>query len=149
MAHLRALETRKNRRRRKEWKLILTKSLYEKSYSRENIINLFRFIDWVMSLPKELENEFWIEITNFEEERRMPYITSVERRGIEIGLSQGLEREKDLVIRQLKRKLGEFESEYETQVRSLEIEQIEALGEALLDFTSVDDLRLWLSNQPN
>lgn len=149
MAHLKALETRKNRRRRKEWKLILTKSLYEKGYTREDIINLFRFIDWVMSLPKKLENEFWIDVTNFEEERRMPYITSVERRGIEIGLEQGLEqglaREKDLVIRLLKRKLGELDSSLERQVRSLEIEQLEALGEALLDFINVEDLRLWLS----
>jgi hypothetical protein len=53
MAHLRALETRQNRRRRKEAKLALTKRLYEQGYQREDIINLFKFIDWIMSLPSE------------------------------------------------------------------------------------------------
>lgn len=77
----------------------------------------------------------------FEEERRMPYITSVERRGI-------LKGQAAMAIRLLKRKLGELDPELETKIKSLEIEQIEALGEDLLDFASVDDLRLWLSNPP-
>lgn len=38
-----------------------------------------------MQLPEELSELFWEEIARFEEERRMPYITSVER----IGLSKG------------------------------------------------------------
>lgn len=42
-----------------------------------------------MKLPEELENSFWQEVTQYEEEKKMPYITSVERRGIEQGLQQG------------------------------------------------------------
>ncbi|MDZ8026308.1 MAG: hypothetical protein RMY36_033070 [Nostoc sp. SerVER01] len=42
-----------------------------------------------MRLPEELENSFWQEVTQYEEEKKMPYITSVERRGIEQGLQQG------------------------------------------------------------
>ncbi len=80
MAHLRALETRQNRTRRKEAKLALTKRLYEQGYQREDIINLFKFIDWLMSLPTELEQEFQQELNQYEEEKRMPYITSVERK---------------------------------------------------------------------
>ncbi len=89
MAHLRALETRQNRTRRKEAKLALTKRLYEQGYQREDIINLFKFIDWIMSLPSELEQEFQQELSQYEEEQRMPYITSVERMGIEKGKLQG------------------------------------------------------------
>ncbi|MBE8969664.1 hypothetical protein IQ277_26635 [Nostocales cyanobacterium LEGE 12452] len=59
MAHLKAKETRQDDQSRKRWKLDLTKRLYEKGYQREDIINLFRFIDWVMRLPEELENSFW------------------------------------------------------------------------------------------
>ncbi|MEH2178127.1 hypothetical protein [Nostoc sp.] len=65
-----------------KWKLHLTKRLYKRGYQREDIINLFRFIDWVMRLPEELENSFWQEVTQYEEEKKMPYITSIERRGI-------------------------------------------------------------------
>jgi hypothetical protein len=88
MAHLQALETRQNRKKRKEAKLALTKRLYEQGYQREDIINLFKFIDWLMSLPTELEQEFQQELNQYEEEKRMPYITSVERMGMEKGMIQ-------------------------------------------------------------
>ena len=45
MAHLAALETRNNRLERKEQKLTLVRRLYEQGLERENIINLFKFID--------------------------------------------------------------------------------------------------------
>ncbi|NCQ98257.1 MAG: cytosolic protein, partial [Microcystis aeruginosa L211-101] len=69
-------------------KLALTKRLYEQGYQREDIINLFKFIDWLMSLPTELEQEFQQELNQYEEEKRMPYITSVERMGMEKGMIQ-------------------------------------------------------------
>lgn len=56
------------------------KGLYERGYSREEILELFRFIDWVMALPQELEDRFDGELSAFEEERRMKYVTSIERR---------------------------------------------------------------------
>lgn len=98
MAHLKAKETCQDNQRRKQWKVDLTKRLYEKGYQREDIINLFRFIDWVMRLPEDLENSFWQEVTQYEEEKKMPYITSVERRGIEQGIKQGLEEGKRQVL---------------------------------------------------
>jgi hypothetical protein len=90
MAHLQALETRQNRKKRKEAKLALTKRLYERGYQREDIINLFKFIDWLMSLPTELEQEFQQELNQYEEEKRMPYITSVERMGMEKGMRESV-----------------------------------------------------------
>nr|NCR51630.1 cytosolic protein [Microcystis aeruginosa S11-01] len=75
-------------KKRKEAKLALTKRLYEQGYQREDIINLFKFIDWLMSLPAELEQEFQQELNQYEEEKRMPYITSVERMGMEKGMIQ-------------------------------------------------------------
>jgi hypothetical protein len=52
-------------------------------------LELFRFIDCVLTLPAELEQRFWTELAQFEEERHMPYVTSVERMGIEQGIQQG------------------------------------------------------------
>jgi hypothetical protein len=98
MAHLKAQETKSNRNQRKEWKLILTRRLYEKGYGREDIINLFCFIDWVMSLPEELEQEFWQELRNFQEEQRMPYITSVERIGIKKGIEQSQQQMRQILL---------------------------------------------------
>jgi hypothetical protein len=95
-----------------------------------------------MSLPKNLEQEFWREIRQLEEETRMPYITSVERLGIE----QGMQREgANLVLRQLNRRLGQVTTIVEKQIRQLSVKQLEDLGEALLDFENEADLLHWLS----
>ena len=82
----------------------------------------------------------------------MPYITSIERMGIEQGLEQGLEkgleqgleRQRSLLVRQLTRKVGPIGELAITQTRALSFDRLEELAEALFDFTSVDDLNRWL-----
>ncbi|MGH9767033.1 MAG: hypothetical protein ACREAB_06305, partial [Blastocatellia bacterium] len=44
MAHLRTLETKRDARQRLEWKLTLTKMLYERGYDERTVIDLFRFL---------------------------------------------------------------------------------------------------------
>ncbi|MEQ8970814.1 MAG: transposase [Coleofasciculus sp. C1-SOL-03] len=75
-----------------ESKLSLIKSLYERGYGREDIVQLFRLIDWFIALPKTEEDRLWQEIQTLEQERKMPYITSVERIGIRKGLEKGLQQ---------------------------------------------------------
>jgi len=53
------------------------------------ICPLFRFIDWLLALPAKQETLFWREIQEYEEERKMPYITSVERSGLARGRAEG------------------------------------------------------------
>jgi hypothetical protein len=67
--------------------------------------------------------------------------------GIEQGIERGLTREKELVLRQLKRKLGQITPELEIQIKALDIDKVELLGEDLLDFSTVDDLKGWLVSQ--
>jgi hypothetical protein len=55
MAHLKALETRTDDPSRYRWKLALVKRLYERRYSRQDILELFRFIDWVMTTQALLD----------------------------------------------------------------------------------------------
>ncbi len=72
-----------------------------------------------------------------------------EARGLERGEARGLERglqqEQALILRQLTRKLGNIPSELPARVNSLSIEQLESLGEALLDFNAIADLENWLA----
>lgn len=56
------------------------------------------------------------------------------------GLQQG---EVALITRLLRRRLGEIDSSVIERVRGLSIEQLEELGEALLDFSDADDLMAW------
>ena len=64
--------------------------------------------------------------------------------GREEGRQEG---EQLLVLRLLNRRVGEIPSEARSQIQSLSLEQLELLGEALLDFTSLADLEGWLANR--
>lgn len=92
MAHLKAQETRKDDQERSTWKLSLIRQLYQHGFSRQDVINLFHFIDWVMRLPDDLDNGVWQEVRRYEEANKMDYITSVERIGMRKGMQQGLEQ---------------------------------------------------------
>ena len=52
--------------------------------------------------------------------------------------------EQILVLKILTRKLGNINPEIRARVNSLTIEQLESLGEDLLDFSSIADLEAWL-----
>ena len=71
--------------------------------------------------------------------------------GLQEGLQQGEQRglqqgEQLLIIRQLNRRIGTMDSSLIQQVQKLPVVQLEELGEALLDFTSVTDLQTWLQS---
>ena len=55
------------------------------------------------------------------------------------------EGESALILRQLKRRIGSVDEALAARIQGLAIEQLEALGEALLDFTELNDLVLWLN----
>lgn len=142
MAHLKTQETSKKLKERKAWKFSLIRRLYELGLPEKDIRNLYRFVDWVMILPKVLETEFWEELKQFEQERTMSYITTGERIGYERG-------QQELVLRQLQRRVGELPEDVKKQVQSLSLQNLEALGEALLDFTTIEDLLNWLQAHLN
>jgi hypothetical protein len=45
----------------------------------------------------------------------------------------------------LKRRIGSVDEALAARIQDLDIEQLEALGDALLDFTELNDLLLWLN----
>ncbi|MDB9446483.1 DUF4351 domain-containing protein, partial [Anabaena sp. CS-542/02] len=65
---------------------------------------------------------------------------------LEEGEQIGEQRERRLVVRQLTRRVGELPPDIGAQLASLSLEELENLGEALLDFTSLLDLQSWLGN---
>ena len=145
MAHLKTQQTRSSPEQRKIWKFSLIRRLYDLGLGEQDIRNLYRFIDWVMILPKALENQFWEEFKQFEQERTMRYITTGERIGYERGKQEGKqEGEQQLILRLLQRRVGELSTELQERIKSLSLNQLENLGEALLDFTAREDLLNWL-----
>ncbi len=157
MAHLKTQQTTKQLGERKTWKFSLIRRLYEQGLEERDIRNLYRFIDWVMILPKGLEAEFWQDFKLFEQELTMSYITTGERIGYERGKEEGKqegrqegrqegkrEQAQALVLRLLQKRVGNLPPEVRQQIQNLSLEKLEALGEALLDFSANADLLNWL-----
>ena len=97
MAHLKTQETvKKAPGEGKQWKFTLIRMLYKTGYEKKEVLELFRFIDWIMKLPDELEQELMEELVRIEEDEKMAYVTSVERiamkKGIEQGIQQGMQQ---------------------------------------------------------
>ncbi len=68
-----------------------------------------------------------------------------ERLGEERGILKGkLEGEQTVILRLLTRRIGEISPELQSQIQSLLLYQLEALADALLDFSSLADLKTWL-----
>lgn len=155
LAHLKVIETKRNVQQRKAWKFRLTKMLYERGYERQQILDLYRFIDWLIILPEVLERELWQDLQTYEEEQKMTYVTNAERFGFERGIQAGEQRGEqrgrqeeglNFVFRLLTRRIGSISPHQETKIRSLSLAQLEDLGEALLDFTQPSDLENWLQS---
>jgi predicted transposase YdaD len=51
--------------------------------------------------------------------------------------------ERSLILRLLTRRVGELPQQWRDRVNSLSLEQLENLGEALLDFQGMEDLETW------
>ena len=54
--------------------------------------------------------------------------------------------EANLVLRLLHRRIGDIPQYISDKIRGLSVEQLENLGEALLDFNTESDLSLWLAS---
>lgn len=72
LGHLAAQQTRNDENARYERKLHLTRRLYERGLSRQQIIDLYRFLDWILRLPENLELRYTDAIFAIEENLKMP-----------------------------------------------------------------------------
>jgi Domain of unknown function (DUF4351) len=59
-------------------------------------------------------------------------------------LQQGLQREQMLILRLLTRRVGNLPEAVRSRVEALPLNNLESLGEALLDFQQLADLLAWL-----
>ncbi|MBK9050934.1 MAG: cytosolic protein [Chloroflexi bacterium] len=103
MAHLQMQATRRNDMDRYGAKLRLIRLAYQKGYERKAILELLRFIDWVLALPEDLEQQLQVEVSQLEEET-MSYVTSWERMGEKKGIRLTA---RDFIIKALQTRFAE------------------------------------------
>lgn len=139
MAHLKTMETRESATDRKDWKLNLSKQMYSKGFGQKDVLNLFRFIDWLMALPDDLDIEFQAALEDFERERQMQYVTGVERRAIEKGFRKGLLRSISLG---LELKFGSDGLRLLAEISDIkDIETLQRIEDTLRTCNSIDEVK--------
>ena len=154
MAHAGTRATAADPRARLDWKFGLTRRLFERGYRRQEIVSLYRFIDWVMLLPEALATEYEQRVDEYQEKQRMEYLSTMERRAMErgrqAGLLEGVQQGELLgravtVQRQLARRIGLLSKEDEQRIRSLSVTMLDRLADELLDFAEPGDLQHWFA----
>ena len=78
----------------------LIRSLFERGYSKEQVVELFNIIDWMIKLPAPLELEFKTLVDQIQEEKKMPYINTFDRLAIQHGRQEGRQEEKERALQE-------------------------------------------------
>jgi hypothetical protein len=122
-------------------KLQLTRRLYERGLPRQTIIDLYRFLDWLMRLPEDLELQYTDAIFRIEEQLKMPYLSFVERRGQQrgeqIGEARGVAR---LLRTQLEQRFAPLPAEVIKRLEQADAVQLMRWGTRIADARSLDEV---------
>ena len=141
MCHLKTRATRHDMPSRLRWKMRLVRQLYEGGWQRQDVLELFRFIDWVLALPPELANRFKVEVRKLETERQMRYVTSIERLSREEGLEQGfLQGEASLLKRLLKRRFERLPEWVEERLERASRDELEGWFDQVFEAKALEDV---------
>ncbi|MBF0611457.1 MAG: hypothetical protein G8345_04280 [Magnetococcales bacterium] len=149
LAHLQAKKTKKRPGERYQAKWHIIRSLYQRGFSRQKIIDLFRFVDWVLALPPEEDRQFWQDLSHLEEVQQMPYLSSIERIGMEKGIEKGMEKgmEKgtlkghaDMLLALIKNRFGQPPEWISTKLAQADMETLVQWGNKLFGAKKVEEI---------
>ncbi len=162
-AQIEALKTTSDAEARYEAKKRLIRMLYERHYERDEVLDILRYLDWMMHLSDDLERKLRGEIRTFKSEKfpeMTKYVTSWERfakqeglaegleKGLEEGLEKGLEKGREekveLAIRLLQKRFGKLTHAIQAQIAALSAKLLDELFDAVLEFASKEEIGEWL-----
>lgn len=132
MAQIQAKRVKENASR-KDTKVALIRLLYERGYSRGQVLRLFNIIDWMIQLPRSLDPEFAQAVYAIQEEKHMPYVNTIERLGIEKGRQEERQEAEQRALegkRNAARKLiarTEMDDQMIADIEELPVEEVEKL----------------------
>ncbi len=137
MSHLKARATRGNDPNRWRWKLRLVRQLYEGGWERHDVLELFRFIDWVLKLPAGLDQRFKVEVRKLEMEKHMRYVTSIERLSHEEGFLKG---EASMLKRLLTRRFKRLPRWVEERLEQASRDELEVWFDRVFEANGLEDV---------
>ena len=110
------------------------------------------FVDTYLRLNAEEEVQLKSQVNTLESEEReevMEIVTSWMEQGIERGIERGIQRgfilgELEIILRLINRKIGEIAPQLMERISQLSKSKLGDLSEALLDFSTEENLAAWL-----
>lgn len=151
VAHLMTKRTAKDPAERFQTKYKLAKWLFGRSWDKQRIYDLFRFLDWIMRLPEDLENRLFEQINR--EDKKMKYVSTFERKYMEKGMEKGMERGMEMgrqegrkdgeiaaLLHVLAHRFGPVPEPIISQIRQASAEQILSWTDKALDANLLDDV---------
>ena len=152
-AHLKTVATRGNSEQRLTYKTQLVRNLFERGLSADEVRRLFKFIDWLMKLPRDLTIKFRTEVDALQQEKAVPYVSSFEQlareEGIEIGLEKGrLEMLRDTILDNFQSRFGIVAPpEVAIQIRRIsDLNVLKRLSNELVKRNQIEDAITLLEN---
>jgi hypothetical protein len=137
MAHLLGKKTAGKKEERKAAKLRVTKLLLQRGYSKEDILKLLRFIDWVIDLPEDLEQQFNEEVVKIQGVAKMEYISNFERHNIEKGKLEGIA---SVLYNLLKERFGNVPAWAKDKIEKADLETLNHWSVSILRKNSIEEV---------
>jgi hypothetical protein len=148
-AHLLTKKTHGNPQERYAAKIRLIRILFACGWGRQRILDLFAVLDWLISLPEDLELQIFNDIRQIEEEYQMPYVTNIERIALKKGMQQGMQQgmqegmqkgEAQLLLRQLALKFGHIPEDKQRLIESADSQKLRQWSESIFTAQSLDEI---------
>lgn len=143
-AHLLTQQTKGRHVKRHALKWHLTRMLYERNWDKQRVVDLFNIIDWMMQIPPSLQAQLMRDIAMLERKKKMTYLSSFERRGLEKGLEKGRQEGREalsrLVALQLAKRFGALPEPVKERLARATPAELQAWGEAVLDSPTLDSV---------
>jgi len=153
VAHLKTLQTQGDYETRLQWKLRLIQGLYDMGLPDEEVGQLGHDFDWLLALPDPLALRYHTTMTQFEEERAMPHLSTAERIGRDIGRKEGreegreegrmegrVEGRREVLRALIAVKFGPLTDEVLAGINRLTEPQIDRIATSILTANTLDEL---------
>jgi hypothetical protein len=149
LAQLGAIETAKNKDKRLDFKIFLTRKLFERGWDKNKILTFYRFLDGLLILPKSLKLLYHQEVVKIEEEKKVSFMTTAESIGHERGLAQGLEQGREqgrvegegaLLLAQLEYKFKNLPQKYVQLIQAADSDSLLLWGKRLIAASTLEEV---------
>src|SRR5207302_7053237 len=101
-------------------------------------------IDWMMDLPENLEEQLYQELSRWEEDKQMPYVTNFERLVLKKGEAKGkVEGKAEALLQVLERRFQtQIPADLAAAIRgTTDLSRLERCLDLAFEVGSVDDFR--------